>query len=234
MGKMNLFTVRATAKKIRRRTVFLKLASVVGGISTFILLIFYGMAIFANSVGSFTVNTPKESEGFNLALCENPEFNESFNKLFADPVDEMDNTSEKWIPEDVDEYNGSHNGVAHIAYTFYVMNMGNSPIGYTVTIDIEELVGMVDEAIRVKVYLNGEPTVYAKAKKDSTEPEPNTTPFYSSKQVMCIDRNQFMAGEYDKYTIVIWLEGNDPECTDEIKGGKIKFSMNFSVLSEKN
>ena len=50
---------------------------------------------------------------------------------------------------------------------------------------------------------------------------------------MCTERTGFKKGEIDKFTIVIWLEGNDPECTDEIRGGKIKFSMNFSVNDTK-
>lgn len=231
MGKMNIFTVRATAKKISRRRVLLKASCVVASISIFILLVFYGMAIFAGKTGSFTVSAPKDSKGMNIALCENPEFAESYTKLFADPLDEMDNTSEEYLPKDIDsgEYYGSHNGIAYIAYTFYVKNVCDKEVIYTVSIDIEEVVKDVDEAVRVKVYHNGEETVYAKSQKDSTEPEPNTTPFYSSKQVMCVQREGFAANEIDKYTVVIWLEGWDPECTDEIKGGKIKFSMNFSV-----
>ena len=229
---MNIFTVRATAKKISRRRVLLKASCVVAGISIFILLVFYGMAVFAGKTGSFTVSAPKDSKGMNIALCENPEFAESYTKLFADPLDEMDNTAERFIPEDIDsgEYYGSHNGVAYIAYTFYVKNVSEKDISYTVSIDIEEVVKEVDEAVRIKVYHNGVATVYAKSQKDSTEPVPNTTPFYSSKQVMCVQRDNFAIDEIDKYTIVIWLEGDDPECTDLIKGGKVKFSMNFSIV----
>ena len=232
MGKMNIFTVRATVKKISRRRVLLKASCVVASISIFILLVFYGMAVFAGQTGSFTVNVPKDSKGMNIALCENPEFAESYTKLFADPLDEMDNIAESNLPEDIDsgEYYGSHNGMAYIAYTFYVKNLSDSEVSYTVSIDIEEVVKDVDEAIRIKVYHNGEATVYAKNQKGSTEPVPNTTPFYSSKQVMCTQRDNFAANEIDKFTVVIWLEGWDPECTNEIKGGKIKFSMNFSIV----
>lgn len=235
MGKMDIFALRVTAKQISRRRVMLKLAAIVGGIATSILLMFYGMAIFAGQIGSFTVNVPNGSSSFNIALCENPEFEESFNKLFADPIKEMDNTTEKWIAEDVDsgEYYGSHNGIAYLAYTFYVRNNSDVQISYHVSIDIEEVTSNADEAIRVKVYHNGVSTLYAKCQKDSLDPVPNTTPFYSSKQVMCTERTDFEKGEIDKFTIVIWLEGNDPECTDEIRGGKIKFSMNFSVNDTK-
>lgn len=37
-------------------------------------------------------------------------------------------------------------------------------------------------------------------------------------------------GEADKYTIVIWLEGEDPDCVDAIKGGEIEFNMNFFAV----
>ena len=86
---MNIFTVRATAKKISRRKVLLKASCVVAGISIFILLAFYGMAVFAQKNGSFTVSAPKASDDYNIALCENPEFTENSTKLFADPVDDM-------------------------------------------------------------------------------------------------------------------------------------------------
>ena len=33
--------------------------------------------------------------------------------------------------------------------------------------------------------------------------------------------------EVDKYTVVIWLEGNDPECINDIIGGELKMQMNL-------
>ena len=32
-------------------------------------------------------------------------------------------------------------------------------------------------------------------------------------------------GDIDKFTIVIWLEGDDPDCIDNILGGEIKMHM---------
>lgn len=36
--------------------------------------------------------------------------------------------------------------------------------------------------------------------------------------------------EYDRYTVVIWLEGEDPDCVDAIKGGFIELRMRFSII----
>lgn len=37
-----------------------------------------------------------------------------------------------------------------------------------------------------------------------------------------------------KYTVVIWLEGDDPECTDELIDGHIGLEMNFQLIDEFN
>ncbi len=36
-----------------------------------------------------------------------------------------------------------------------------------------------------------------------------------------------------KYTVVIWLEGDDPECTNHLIGGKIGFNFNIMMETEK-
>lgn len=230
MGKMDLFTVKATAKAIRRREVILKVAAVVAGISISILLIFYGLIHFANSLGNFTVKVADESDEFKITLSEDKSFENPTTFLHAEVLDDMDNITESWLPDDVDEIDGPHNGNNYIAYTFYIKNIGNKPLDYNVDIAIDSVSKETDEAIRVKVYKNGESIVYAKYQKDSIIPEPNTTPFYSSRLVMSELRESFKAGDIDKYTIVIWLEGNDPECLDSIKGGNVKMTMNFEIV----
>lgn len=55
-----------------------------------------------------------------------------------------------------------------------------------------------------------------------------TTPFASDKVVTTGLREKIKNGEYDKYTVVIWYEGEDPDCTDDIIGGWVELYMNFS------
>ena len=42
-------------------------------------------------------------------------------------------------------------------------------------------------------------------------------------------REGFEPKAKDKYTVVIWLEGNDPDCIDELIGGTLKLSMDFKI-----
>ena len=36
------------------------------------------------------------------------------------------------------------------------------------------------------------------------------------------------SGDIDKFTIVIFLEGDDPDCTDELIGGEMKMHMDIT------
>lgn len=57
-----------------------------------------------------------------------------------------------------------------------------------------------------------------------------TTPFKSEK-VICTDiRKEIENEDVDKFTIVMWYEGEDPECTDEIIGGWVETYMTFDYV----
>ena len=232
MKKMELFNVRATARQIRRREVALKTSTVVASIAMTLLLVFYGLIHFANSIGNFTVKLAEHSEIYGLALSETRDFEEVTTLLQVKALHEMDNITESWIDSNVDEIDGPHNGVEYdyIAYTFYLKNTGTEKIKYNVNIEVLSAYKGADEAVRVKVYKNGVSEVYAKNQKGTNTPEPNTISFLSEEMVMSQDYDNFLPGDIDKYTIVIWLEGNDPECLDNIKGGQVRFLMNFEII----
>lgn len=54
------------------------------------------------------------------------------------------------------------------------------------------------------------------------------TPFLSDRVVCQGIREDIDHLEYDKYTVVIWYEGEDPECVDDILGGQVELYMNFN------
>ena len=39
-------------------------------------------------------------------------------------------------------------------------------------------------------------------------------------------------GEMHKYTVVIWLEGDDPDCTNDLIGGHFGLEMYFRLLED--
>lgn len=149
--------------------------------------------------------------------------------LEATKLEFMDNISVKWLPADIDnEGEGSHNGQNYLAYTFYLENKGSETINYWYEIPIDDVIKNVDDAIRVAIYLNGERKIYAKPNATTGEAEEGTEKFYSSSEVLVESRKDFKPGDIDKFTIVIFLEGDDPECKDNLIGGEMKMHMEIS------
>ena len=52
-------------------------------------------------------------------------------------------------------------------------------------------------------------------------------PFESDNVICTGTRNQIKNNEVDKYTVVMWYEGEDPQCTDDIIGGWVEVYMGF-------
>ena len=77
------------------------------------------------------------------------------------------------------------------------------------------------------MYLNDTKTVYAKLNSETGEPEQDTKPFYNIECVMLEERKDFKVGDIDKYTIVVWIEGDDPDCVNALLGGEIKMHMDI-------
>ena len=44
-------------------------------------------------------------------------------------------------------------------------------------------------------------------------------------EVILEERKKFKPNDIDKFTVVIWLEGDDPDCVNAIIGGEIKMHM---------
>lgn len=227
----NTLELRRTAKETKRYKILIRIFGLIALILIMIIATGYAISYFYTKFGSFTVKIDKyDMVQQGLALSETPEYNVSQAVLNADIVYNMTNISGKDIPASVDNINGPHNGDSYIAYTFYLINAGDDTISYEGQLEIEGVTKNVDEAIRLAVYKNGKKTVYGKTKSSGGGKEADCdSEFLSSTVVMKTSQEGFKAKAKDKYTVVIWLEGNDPDCVDDIVGGTIKFGMNFHI-----
>lgn len=52
-------------------------------------------------------------------------------------------------------------------------------------------------------------------------------PFVSDTCAMKGEKQSIVSKQVVKYTLLVWLEGNDEQCTDEILGGKVDLSLKF-------
>lgn len=224
---MAVRTVKTTAKKVERKRRALKLTKRLVVLLFIILLFLFFVLMIVYKGGNFTVTLdPQTTLEGNIILYESKETKDKKYKLYAKEIEFMDNISIDWLPGDLDtSKDGAHNGENYIAYTFYVENQGKLIVNYWYEINILDVIKNVDEAIRVIIYQNGEKTVYAKENSMTKLPEPETVKFSTSKKPILKQRKQFKPNDIDKYTIVIYLEGDDPDCVDAIIGGEIKMDM---------
>jgi len=216
-----------SASKVKRKKKLIKMIKLVLLIFVLLLLILYVAAGIVYNSGNFSITLDRNLYlKKNIIIYDDPDYKVFRSELFAKTVDNFDNISYKWLPDDLDDYDGSHNGDNYVAYTFYIENLGEETSNYWAEVVIDDVIKSVDEAVRVKIYRNGVETIYAKIAKNG-KPEPNTVPFESDTVIVTDQVKNFSPGNKNKYTIVIWLEGNDPECNDNILGGEIKIHMDF-------
>lgn len=223
--------LRRTAKEIRGYNQRMKLLGAMLLMLLVIAIILYVVSALYSNSGSFTVSINKtEMTKYGLSLSESRDMTHMTSQLNAKISESITNISGDIIPANIDEIDGVHNGVNYIAYTFYLQNRGEVEVPIEYSVNMSNISNELDEAIRLRLYVNGVPTTYAKTKRDGTGPEPGTTAFHSATMMMRGRIESLAPGEVVKYTVVLWIEGPDPDCLDSLIGGVLKAEMNFNIV----
>lgn len=228
--KIEKESIKLNSEKIKDRERKIKAIKIGLLIILLFLIIIYFILRIVYETGDFTISLdPDFAQKSGLVMYE--KLDEKLDKriLKATKVDFMDNISVKWLPDNLNDMGeGSHNGNNYLAYTFYVENKGSDVINYWYQILVDDVIKNVDKAVRVMVYRNDEKKLYAKANETTGEAENDTTKFYSNREVMVEGRKDFKPGDIDKFTIIIFIEGDDPDCVDELIGGAMKMHMEIT------
>ena len=220
-----------TGLKKRRKILAIALGAVLA-----VLIILFIISMLVSKWGDLVIEIDKPLQNRGIVLSTDPEFEEKTVSLSARQVQDVTNITYKWLPTDLDTaQDGEHNGKNYLAYTFYCKNDGDEEVDYKATLDITGVAKGADEACRVMVYKNGAAEIYAKGKYDNRdEAEQDTTKFIDDKVIMTTKTEKFKPGDVDKYTIVVWIEGNDSECIDEIRDGWVRMKMLFEVPDDED
>lgn len=227
----SISVLRRSASEVMKYRVRMKMLSIL----LVLLLTFTGVvyiaAVLYEQTGSFTVSVDKtEMMKYGLSLSETRDMDRPTSSLNAKISEQMTNIAGETIDENVDMIDGKHNGRNYIAYTFYIQNAGTVEVAYEYQVNLSGVTQSLDEAIRLRLYVDGEATTYAKTRSDGGGAEPNTTEFYSATVIAKQRVDGFEPGETTKFTVVIWIEGNDPDCIDWLIGGELRVDMLMSVV----
>lgn len=239
------------ASKIKRVNQYRKTIPALLAVLALVLVIMYIASLLFVRNGSFTVSVMDYGDKrYSLTLCERPDFKKNTSKLTAKPVENASNISVDDLPKDLNDVDGQHSGENFLAYTFYLQNCGTEACTYQYKIVVSRSTLGIDAAARVRVYytpryyraetdeydFGGAYTDYAKpATGGNGRPEKDKygnplTNFASDSVIVEQTVSGFEPKDISKITVVIWLEGDDPDCNDDVMGGQFKADMSFEVI----
>ncbi len=205
-------------------------AALAAGALTLVVVVMFGIAFMQEHMGQFTINLNRVDMWRRaISMSETADFANPTSRLTVNTIKRTTNISIEDIPWDtVDEGDGDKSGKDYIAYSFYIRNGGIEDVDCGVNLNVDYKSKGAENAVRLAVILDGDRTIYAMPAADGG-PEPGTVPFASDTLVMESTLSDFKIDEIHKYTIVMWLEGDDPECVNDIIGGSVRFSMDFDT-----
>lgn len=246
-------SLRRSAGEVKRYRVYTRVIPAVLGVILALMALVYVISLLFNRYGSFTVTVRDFNDrNYMLSLCENDRFNTATSMLNSKAAKNVTNISRTSLPENLNDVNGEHNGDNYVAYTFYLKNTGTASYSYDYTLNISRATLNIDSAVRVRLYFTpdyykaetdqinygGAYTEYAKPKTNGnglpeTEIDGTVMTNFVSSEVITNGRvDNFNPGDMAKITVVIWIEGDDPDCTDDLLGGQFKVDMIMSIVSE--
>ena len=198
------------------------------------LLTYYGA-----NVGNFVMSIDPDLKDKKIYMSATSDFINPSSLLQADAVhNARDITYTMLNIEEAKKTEGSYNdpNFKYIAYTFYVRNFGSQSTDLRYYIQITATKKNVDKAVRVMLIteidgISREQIFMAKDDVESVyEDIPECEEFVSDRLVMQDKIYGFFPEQTIKYTILMWIEGQDPDTTNEILGGQIKIQMKFSAI----
>lgn len=206
----------------------------------FAIITFYGQ-----NAGNFVISVDSIATNRGIILSTEPNFRTPTPRLMTEPISEARDMTYSWLKiEEVEATNGNYVDIDYdyVAYTFYIMNQGDESVDITYHIRITEIYNRLDTAIRVLVIEDGEETMYQKADELDDlgnlpyypEIMPQTVEFLSNTIVMRRLFTNFKPDQVKKFSVIVWLEGYDPDTVDEILGGMIRLQMNFAINGLEN
>jgi hypothetical protein len=233
---MKLSTVLTTNKILKRRKFY-----TLGLIITFLLSLTFGVVTFyGQDTGNFVMSVDYDAFNRGIILSETKTLEATSSRLMTEPIENAKDITYNWIQVDkVLETDGNYidPDIDYMAYTFYLQNNGLETVDVTYSVRITEITKDLDKAIRVMIIEDGVQTIYQKTDEadelgnlpEYQEELPESVEFLNDYTVARITINRFTPQQVKKFSIIMWIEGEDPDTTDEIAGGSIKMQMSFSI-----
>lgn len=212
-----------------------------------------GFTIYGEKVGSFVIDTVEDSPNISIALSEYEDLSHQTDRLAVKGLEDQRDTTFYDIPYDISRGIGAKTDTdfrRYIAHSFYVVNNSTMAVDLFINMSITAIEKDVDSAVRVEIIYGDDyqGSIYAKWQEEQdsegiwidklengervpeVDPDAGETVMFLSDSLVFQDTvNELQAGDALKITIVVWLEGWDTQCVDDIYGGAIRMIMNIKA-----
>ena len=232
-----------SAGEVKRFRIMMRVIPIVIAVLVALSSVVYVSSVMYNRYGSYTVTVNKfDNLNYSIALTEfmiedpdNPGKiipGKSVARLNSKASEQIHDMDGETLPDDIDKIDGEHNGENYIAYTYSLVNNGEKTLTYEYNLYIVNTTNGVEKGVRVRLYQDGVATTYARTKTDGSGPEEGTVAFMGDTTIVRKQVSNFGPGAYTRFTIVMWIEGNDDDTTDDIIGGQFKVDMSVNIIPD--
>lgn len=231
--------MRVLTTKYQVTKSFLLLGILVTGLLSAIIGV---LAFFGQNMGTFVVSLGDEVYKTGIVLSDTKDFTTTAPRLLVNPVNGAEPITYTDIKiDEIIANDGDYDdpdGFTYIAYTFYLLNEGNTIIDGEFAINITTVTKGVDGCVRVMLIEDDiYQTIYMKSDSNpknrmDKSPDEICKDFLSDTQVCSSEFTTFRPGEYKKFSLIIWIEGWDYDCDDSIKEGQLRMEMVFNISKD--
>lgn len=216
------------------------------------IVIFTVVTIYGANIGNFIISVKDQNDrgDVKLLLSQYQDYSAASPVISAQGLREQADTTKSAIPKESELVKnvGPHNDEIfkrYMAFSFFLINRSEGMIDYNYTFDIKSDSSFLYEVMRVWIIESdvsgniSNNTIYAYHETEENEakyranigPEYyETTDYVNQTQIAKQQRKNFAVDDVVKFTVVIWLEGHDPLCTNELIGATLKCSMDFAAV----
>ena len=219
-------------------------------ISGCIMLLLAFLTYYGQNSGNFVMSVDEDAFKRGIAISDSSTFETMNRWLTADPVEDVRDTTLQHIDLfEIINAEGAYKETRsnYLAYTFFLRNVGSetTPVDYEVVITNQSK--NIAEAIRVMIIVDGQvaydaqgiryiecesKTMYQAPDKHDIVYKDYLQDFtlFKTTDIICSERIFDIRPEQTKkISVIMWLEGEDPECIETLASAKIKITMNLSI-----
>ena len=210
------------------------------------LLIIIALSI-GNEAGNFVVQVESGTVTKSLSITENLEDDTTYvDRIVTSGIKNIsDNAPQLFMPNGLSDVKnlckrpGINSSDPDLyVYTFYVVNTCDQDINLEFNMKITTVHNNLDKAIRIMTYNETNESINIYQAKDEVEKD---YIYYKYQPKLFIDdttaftetytlKSNEVDNHYIKYSVFIWIEGEDPDCNESIYMSAIKLQLDIKVL----